>query len=106
MSRSGETNLGCHLAILLYSDAERKIAEEVVHRMVKRAVEMEGTVTVSLHCTSLLVWFSVTNVDLFLSGRARGWPGQARLSTTRAGCQHGRCHEKGKARLSLHSRPF
>ncbi|KAK4191881.1 hypothetical protein QBC35DRAFT_486227 [Podospora australis] len=31
--------------ILLYSDAERKLAEECVHRMVKRAVEMEGTVT-------------------------------------------------------------
>jgi D-lactate dehydrogenase (cytochrome) len=30
---------------MLYSDAERKAAEEVVHRMVKRAVEMEGTVT-------------------------------------------------------------
>jgi hypothetical protein len=32
--------------ILLYNDEERKTAEEVVHRMVKRAVEMEGTVTV------------------------------------------------------------
>ena len=32
--------------ILLYSDGERQIAEDVVHRMVKRAVEMEGTVTV------------------------------------------------------------
>ncbi|KAK3393810.1 hypothetical protein B0H63DRAFT_491592 [Podospora didyma] len=31
--------------ILLYSNAERKIAEDCVHRMVKRAVEMEGTVT-------------------------------------------------------------
>ncbi|KAL2017384.1 hypothetical protein VTK56DRAFT_2227 [Thermocarpiscus australiensis] len=31
--------------ILLYNDAERKIAESCVHRMVKRAVEMEGTVT-------------------------------------------------------------
>ena len=30
---------------LLYSDAEREKAEEVVHRMIKRAVEMEGTVT-------------------------------------------------------------
>lgn len=34
--------------ILLFSEAERQIAEECVHRMVKRAVEMEGTVTVSL----------------------------------------------------------
>jgi D-lactate dehydrogenase (cytochrome) len=32
-------------AILLYNDKERKQAEELVHRMVKRAVEMEGTVT-------------------------------------------------------------
>ena len=31
--------------ILLYQDAERKLAEDCVHRMVKRAVEMEGTVT-------------------------------------------------------------
>ncbi|KAL2173505.1 uncharacterized protein P884DRAFT_303370 [Thermothelomyces heterothallicus CBS 202.75] len=31
--------------ILLYNDAERKLAEDCVHRMVKRAVEMEGTVT-------------------------------------------------------------
>jgi D-lactate dehydrogenase (cytochrome) len=33
------------IAILLYGDKERQLAEEVVHRMVKRAVEMEGTVT-------------------------------------------------------------
>lgn len=32
-------------AIILFNDKERKVAEEVVHRMVKRAVEMEGTVT-------------------------------------------------------------
>ena len=32
-------------AILLFNDTERKVAEEVVHRMVVRAVEMEGTVT-------------------------------------------------------------
>ena len=32
-------------AIILFNDKERTIAEEVVHRMVKRAVEMEGTVT-------------------------------------------------------------
>lgn len=34
-------------AILLYNDAQRKKAEAVVSRMVKRAVELEGTVTVS-----------------------------------------------------------
>lgn len=34
------------VAILLYNDAERKLAEACVHRMVKRAVKMEGTVTV------------------------------------------------------------
>lgn len=33
------------LAIILFNDKERKTAEGVVHRMVKRAVEMEGTVT-------------------------------------------------------------
>lgn len=33
--------------ILVYNDTERKLAEDCVHRMVKRAVEMEGTVTVS-----------------------------------------------------------
>ena len=33
------------IAILLFNDKERRVAEEVVHRMVKRAVEMEGTVT-------------------------------------------------------------
>lgn len=32
-------------AILLFNDTERKTAEDVVHRMVQRAVEMEGTVT-------------------------------------------------------------
>lgn len=29
----------------MYNDTEKKIAEEVVHRMCKRAIEMEGTVT-------------------------------------------------------------
>jgi sirohydrochlorin ferrochelatase len=33
------------LAILLYNDTERERAEQIIHRMVKRAVEMEGTVT-------------------------------------------------------------
>lgn len=32
-------------AIMLYNDSQRKEAEDLVHRMVKRAVEMEGTVT-------------------------------------------------------------
>ena len=32
-------------AIMLYNDKQRKEAEEAVHRMVKRAIEMEGTVT-------------------------------------------------------------
>lgn len=32
-------------AIVLYNDTQRQTAEEVIHRMVKRAVEMEGTVT-------------------------------------------------------------
>lgn len=33
------------IAIILFNDIERKTAEAVVHRMVKRAVELEGTVT-------------------------------------------------------------
>ena len=32
-------------AIILFNDNEKKVAEGVIHRMVKRAVEMEGTVT-------------------------------------------------------------
>ncbi|CAN8101141.1 unnamed protein product [Discula destructiva] len=41
----GHVGDGNFHSIVLYNDAEREIAEEVVHRMVKRAVEMEGTVT-------------------------------------------------------------
>lgn len=41
----GKTD-GGEIVILLYGNPERKLAEECVHRMVKRAVEMEGTVTV------------------------------------------------------------
>ncbi len=37
----------CLTVILLYSNEERELAEDIFHRMVKRAVEMEGTVTVS-----------------------------------------------------------
>lgn len=33
------------LAILLFNDSEGAIAEGIVHRMVKRAIEMEGTVS-------------------------------------------------------------
>lgn len=33
----------------MYSEAQRPKAEMLVHRMVKRAIEMEGTVTVGLH---------------------------------------------------------
>lgn len=31
--------------MLLFNDDQRQVAESVVHNMVKRAVEMEGTVT-------------------------------------------------------------
>ncbi|KAJ5605078.1 Vanillyl-alcohol oxidase C-terminal subdomain 2 [Penicillium lagena] len=41
----GHVGDGNFHAIILFSDSERKVAEGVVHRMVKRAVEMEGTVT-------------------------------------------------------------
>ena len=33
------------LAIILYNEKERHVADDLVHRMVKRAVEMKGTVT-------------------------------------------------------------
>ncbi len=33
------------VAIILFNDKERATAENLIHRMVKRAVEMEGTVT-------------------------------------------------------------
>ncbi|EEP82712.1 conserved hypothetical protein [Uncinocarpus reesii 1704] len=41
----GHVGDGNFHTILLFNDSERVVAEEVVHRMVKRAVEMEGTVT-------------------------------------------------------------
>ncbi|KAJ5109787.1 hypothetical protein N7532_002432 [Penicillium argentinense] len=41
----GHVGDGNFHAIILFNDGEKKIAEGVVHRMVKRAVEMEGTVT-------------------------------------------------------------
>lgn len=41
----GHVGDGNFHAIILFNDKEKKIAEGVVHRMVKRAVEMEGTVT-------------------------------------------------------------
>jgi hypothetical protein len=61
------TRLSCTV-ILLYNDSERKLAEDCVHRMVKRAVEMEGTVTVSTRpppSTSRLnpVIFTVKMID-------------------------------------------
>ncbi|CVK83429.1 D-lactate dehydrogenase (cytochrome) [Fusarium proliferatum] len=41
----GHVGDGNFHTILLYNDAQRAKAEAVVHRMVKKAVEMEGTVT-------------------------------------------------------------
>ncbi|KAJ5876118.1 Vanillyl-alcohol oxidase C-terminal subdomain 2 [Penicillium soppii] len=41
----GHVGDGNFHAIILFNDNEKKKAEGVVHRMVKRAVEMEGTVT-------------------------------------------------------------
>ncbi|RDW72959.1 FAD-binding protein-2 [Coleophoma cylindrospora] len=41
----GHVGDGNFHTILLYNDKQRPEAEELVHRMVKRAVEMEGTVT-------------------------------------------------------------
>ncbi|PSK49414.1 D-lactate dehydrogenase [Elsinoe australis] len=52
ISRSGLTGSivghvgdGNFHAIILYNDREKSLAEELVHRMVKRAIEMEGTAT-------------------------------------------------------------
>ncbi|KAL4784483.1 hypothetical protein BJX76DRAFT_217316 [Aspergillus varians] len=41
----GHVGDGNFHAIILWNDAEKKTVEGVVHRMVKRAIEMEGTVT-------------------------------------------------------------
>jgi len=41
----GHVGDGNFHTILLYNDSERQKAEELVHRMVKRAIEMEGTAT-------------------------------------------------------------
>ena len=41
----GHVGDGNFHAILLYNDAERGTADALVHRMVKRAIEMEGTAT-------------------------------------------------------------
>lgn len=41
----GHVGDGNFHAIILYNDKEHGVAEEVVHRMVKRAIEMEGTAT-------------------------------------------------------------
>ena len=44
MRMRAQADLAC-LAIILYNEKERHVADDLVHRMVKRAVEMEGTVT-------------------------------------------------------------
>ncbi|KAI9744596.1 MAG: D-lactate ferricytochrome c oxidoreductase [Claussenomyces sp. TS43310] len=41
----GHVGDGNFHTIMLYNNTQRHLAEELVHRMVKRAVEMEGTVT-------------------------------------------------------------
>ncbi|KAK5109365.1 hypothetical protein LTR62_007135 [Meristemomyces frigidus] len=41
----GHVGDGNFHAIILYNDAEHDVADRVVHRMVKRAIEMEGTAT-------------------------------------------------------------
>ncbi|KAF4553358.1 D-lactate dehydrogenase-like protein 1 [Elsinoe fawcettii] len=41
----GHVGDGNFHAIILYNDREKELAEEIVHRMVKRAIEMEGTAT-------------------------------------------------------------
>ncbi|EXJ83697.1 D-lactate dehydrogenase (cytochrome) [Capronia coronata CBS 617.96] len=41
----GHVGDGNFHAILLYNDAEKQVAEDVVHRMIRRAIAMDGTVT-------------------------------------------------------------
>jgi len=41
----GHVGDGNFHTILLYNDTEKKIAEDLVHRMIQRAIAMEGTVT-------------------------------------------------------------
>jgi D-lactate dehydrogenase (cytochrome) len=41
----GHVGDGNFHTILLYNDTEKKVAEDLVHRMIKRAIEMEGTTT-------------------------------------------------------------
>lgn len=64
----------------MYNDSQRKKAEEVVHRMVKRAVEMEGTVT-GEHGVGLVKRdylnheLGETTVDAMRKVRLRNWRG-------------------------------
>lgn len=41
----GHVGDGNFHSILLYNDDEKQVVEDLVHRMIKRAIEMEGTVT-------------------------------------------------------------
>ena len=41
----GHVGDGNFHSILLYNDTEKNVAEGIVHRMIKRAIEMDGTVT-------------------------------------------------------------
>ncbi|KAL2419938.1 D-lactate dehydrogenase [cytochrome], mitochondrial [Exophiala dermatitidis] len=41
----GHVGDGNFHTILLYNDAEKQVAEDVVHRMIRRAIAMDGTVT-------------------------------------------------------------
>ncbi|EXJ87575.1 D-lactate dehydrogenase (cytochrome) [Capronia epimyces CBS 606.96] len=41
----GHVGDGNFHTILLYNNAEKQVAEDVVHRMIRRAIEMDGTVT-------------------------------------------------------------
>lgn len=44
-SMVGHVGDGNFHVILLFNESERRTAEDVVHRMVKRAIAMEGTIT-------------------------------------------------------------
>lgn len=83
------------VVILLSNDEQRHAAEELVHRMVKRAVELEGTVTVSFPaCLHLLQELFQANAHI---GRTWSWSSQKGLSATRTRREHRRHHEKGES---------
>lgn len=61
---------------ILFEEKQRKEVEDCVDKMVARALEMEGTCTVSITHPFL----PQRLLTLFSAGRARYWPGKEGLS--------------------------